>query len=130
MQKNKPPKFLGLSCLALLYDMDEVMCEDKWNTLPLDAKLGLEVTQDMAKVYMKKLDKKVDHSAGSKKENEKAGIGRNSVSYLPVTADHDVVTVAVSDPQNVSGHTVACAGQSELLDGAFKSITVNTLKLL
>lgn len=63
-KKNKPPKFLCLSCLALLYDMDEVMCEDEWNTLPLDAKLGLEVTQDMAKIYMKKLDKKVDHSAG------------------------------------------------------------------
>lgn len=50
-------------------------------------------------------------------------------SYLAVTADHDVVAVAVSDAQDVSGHTVACAGQSELLDGTFKSITVNTLEL-
>lgn len=41
--------------------MDEVVCEDKWNALPLDAKLGLEVPQDVAKVYMKKLDKKVAH---------------------------------------------------------------------
>lgn len=54
--KYKPSKFFCLPCLALLYDMDEVMCEDKWNTLPLDAKLGLKVTQDVAKVYMKKLD--------------------------------------------------------------------------
>lgn len=127
MQKDKPPKFLCLSCLALLYDMDEVMREDKWNALPLDAKLGLEVTQDVAKVYVKKLDKKVDHWAWWKEESEQAGW--NSVSYLPVTADHDIVAVAVSDPQNVSGHTVAGAGQSELLDGAFQSVTVNTLKL-
>lgn len=62
-KKNQPSKFLCLSCLALLYDMDEVMCEDKWNALPLDAKLGLEVTQDVAKIYMKKLDKKGDHWA-------------------------------------------------------------------
>lgn len=56
MQKNKPAKFLCLSGLALLDDVDEVMCEDKWNALPLDAKLGLEVPQDVAKVYMKKLE--------------------------------------------------------------------------
>lgn len=61
--QNKPPKFLCLSCLALLDDMDEIMCEDKWTTLPLDAKLRLEVTQDVAKVYMKKLDTKIDHWA-------------------------------------------------------------------
>lgn len=60
---------------------------------------------------------------------EKAGTGGNGVSYLAVTADHDVVAVAVSDPQDVSGHAVAGAGQGELLDGAFQSVTVNTLKL-
>lgn len=109
--------------------MDEVMCEDKWNALPLDAKLGLEVTQDVAKVYMKKLDKKVDHWDWYEEEDAKAGIGWNSLSYLPVAADHDIVAVAVSDPQNISGHTVARAGQRELLDGAFKSVTVNTWKL-
>lgn len=68
-----------------------------------------------------------DHWDWYKEEDEKAGIGWNSLSYLPVTADHDIVTVAVSDPQNISGHTVARAGQRELLDGAFKSVTVNTL---
>lgn len=56
-------------------------------------------------------------------------MGCNGLSYLPVAADHDIVTVAVSDPQNISGHTVACAGQSKLLDGTFKSVTVDTLKL-
>lgn len=60
-QRDKPPKFLCLSRLALLYDMDEVMREDERDALPLDAKLGLEVTQDVAKVDVKKLDEKVDH---------------------------------------------------------------------
>lgn len=56
--KNKPSKFFCLSCLALLNDMDEVVCEDERNTFPLDAKLGLEVTQDVAEVYMKKLERR------------------------------------------------------------------------
>lgn len=34
--------------------------------------------------------------------------------------------MAVSDPQNISGYAVACAGQGELLDGAFESVTANT----
>lgn len=38
--------------------MDEVMRQDKRNTLPLDAKLGLEVTQDVSEVYMKKLEER------------------------------------------------------------------------
>lgn len=46
-----------MSCLALLYDMDEVMCKDKGHTLPLDTKLGLEVAQDVAEVYVKELDR-------------------------------------------------------------------------
>lgn len=35
--------------------MDEVVCEDKWYTLPFDAKLGLEVAQDVTEVYVKEL---------------------------------------------------------------------------
>lgn len=38
--------------------MDEVVCEDKWYTLPFDAKLGLEVAQDVTEVYVKELKKK------------------------------------------------------------------------
>lgn len=41
-----------------MYDVDEVMCEDKWYTLPFDAKLGLEVAQDVTEVYVKELKKK------------------------------------------------------------------------
>lgn len=41
--------------------MDEVVCEDKWYTLPLDAKLGLEIAQDVTKVYVEELtDKKAN----------------------------------------------------------------------
>ena len=37
------------------------MCEDERHTLPLDAKLGLEVAQDVAEVYVEELrDKKAD----------------------------------------------------------------------
>lgn len=52
---NKPAKFFCVTRLSLLYDVDEVVCEDKWYTLPLDAKLGLEVAEDVAKVYVKEL---------------------------------------------------------------------------
>lgn len=52
---NKPAKFFCVTRLALLYDVDEVVCEDKWYTLPLDAKLGLEVAKDMAEVYVEEL---------------------------------------------------------------------------
>lgn len=38
-----------------MYDVDEVVCEDKWYTLPFDAKLGLEVAQDVTEVYVKEL---------------------------------------------------------------------------
>ena len=38
-------------------------------------------------------------------------------SNLSGAADHDVVTVTVSYAQDVSGYTVACTGQGELLDG-------------
>lgn len=55
----KPSKFLGVSRLALLYDVDEVVREDERHTLPLDAKLWLEVAQNVTKVYVEKLwDKK------------------------------------------------------------------------
>lgn len=54
-KSNKPAKFLCVSSLALLYDVDEVVCEDKWYTLPFDAKLGFEVAQDVSEVYVEEL---------------------------------------------------------------------------
>lgn len=48
------------------------------------------------------------------------------MSNLSGAADHDVVTVAVSNAQDVGGYTVARTWQSELFDGPIKSITVNT----
>lgn len=59
---------------------------------------------------------------GFKKEKRK----KKSLSYLPGAADHDVVAVAVSNAQDVGGYTVACAWQSELLDGSIESVTVDT----
>lgn len=42
--------------------------------------------------------------------------------HLPVLADHDVVAVPVSDAQHIGGHTVASAGEGELLDGAIQGL--------
>lgn len=36
-------------------------------------------------------------------------------SFLTRLGDHDVVVVAISDPQNVGGHAVAAAGVQEPL---------------
>lgn len=58
---NKPAKFFCVSRLALLYDVDEVVREDERYTLPLDAKLGLEVAQDVAEVYVEELTEKRIH---------------------------------------------------------------------
>lgn len=58
---NKPAKLFCVSRLALLYDMDEVVREDERYTLPLDAELGLEVAQDVAKVYVEELTEKRIH---------------------------------------------------------------------
>lgn len=38
--------------------MDEVVREDERHALPLDAKLGLEVAQDVAEVYVKELERR------------------------------------------------------------------------
>ena len=53
--KGLPAKLLCVARFALLDDMDEVMGEDEGDTLPLDPKLGLEVPEDVAKVYMEEL---------------------------------------------------------------------------
>lgn len=55
MSSDKPVKLLWVSRLALLYDVDEVVREDERDSFPLNAKLGLEVSQDVAKVNVKKL---------------------------------------------------------------------------
>lgn len=47
----------------MLYDVDEVVCEDERYTLPLDTKLGLEVPQDVAEVYVKELNREESMSA-------------------------------------------------------------------
>lgn len=52
---DKPVKLLRVSCLALLYDVDEVVCEDERDSFPLNAKLGFEVAQDVPKVNVKEL---------------------------------------------------------------------------
>lgn len=45
-------------------------------------------------------------------------------SYLTILPDHDVVTVAVSNSQNISSYTVACTRQCELFDGLIQFIPV------
>ena len=38
-------------------------------------------------------------------------------SHLPILADHDIVRVAITNAQYISGHTVASTGESEVLNG-------------
>lgn len=54
---NKPVKLFGVSRLALLYDVDKVVCEDERYTFPLNAKFRFKVAQDVAKIYVKKLNR-------------------------------------------------------------------------
>lgn len=61
-KRHKPAKFFSVSCFALLNNVDEVVCEDEWNTLPLDAELRLEVAQDVTEIYVEKL---TEHKAVS-----------------------------------------------------------------
>lgn len=49
--------------------------------------------------------------------------------HLPVLADHYVVAVPVSDAQHVGGHTVASAGEGELLDGSIQGLPGGDMKL-
>lgn len=53
--RRSPAKLLSVARLSLLDDVDEVMGQDEGDTFPLDAKLGLEVPQDMPKVYVEEL---------------------------------------------------------------------------
>lgn len=54
---NKPVKLFGVSRLALLYDVDKVVCEDEWYTFPLNTEFRFKVAQDVAKIYVKKLNR-------------------------------------------------------------------------
>lgn len=45
-------------------------------------------------------------------------------SYLTILPDHDVVTMAVPNSQNISSYTVACTRQCELLNGLIQFIPV------
>lgn len=51
--------------------------------------------------------------------------GATHCTYLSCAADHDVVTVAVSDAQDIGGHAVACTRQREFLYGPLQSITIH-----
>lgn len=51
---------------------------------------------------------------------------RSPGSYLPALPDHDVVAVPVADAQHVGGHTVAGAGEGELLDGPVQGLPGGT----
>lgn len=99
-----------------MYDVDEVVCEDKWNTLPFDAKLGLEVAQDVTEVYVKELKKRknpkhtrpISEACEIRKNQVENGKRKLRLSNLSIAADHDVVTVPISNTQDISGYTVAC----------------------
>lgn len=72
----------------------------------------------------KKHTRPISEVCGMRK-NEVENGKKNCSSNLSSAADHDVVTVAISNTQDISGYTVACTWQRELLDGPVKSITVN-----
>lgn len=67
----------------------------------------------------------ISEACGIRKNQVENGKRKLRLSNLSIAADHDVVTVAISNTQDISGYTVACTWQSELLDGPVKSITVN-----
>lgn len=120
---NKPAKLFSVNRFALLYHMDEVMGEDEGDPLPLDAELGLEVAQDVAKIYVEELEdeqanQRVPHHYQSESSQQKVP------AHLSGAADHDVVAVAVSDAQNVGGYTVAGTRQRELLDRSVQRVAV------
>lgn len=48
-------KLLCVASFALLNHVDEVVCEDERNSLPLDSKLRLKVPQNVAEVYVEEL---------------------------------------------------------------------------
>lgn len=49
------------------------MRQDEGNTFPLDAKLGLEVTQDVSEVYVKKLEERRRRMITEPRLKEEAG---------------------------------------------------------
>lgn len=50
-------------------------------------------------------------------------------TYLPILTDHDIVRVAITNAQYVSGHTVASTGEGEVLDGLVQLAAVWILLL-
>ena len=63
----------------------------------------------MSKVYVKELDRPEGRSMSALEPGNRGDwIKTSCLSYLPGAADHDVVTVAVSDAKYVGGYTVAC----------------------
>ncbi len=53
-----PLEILWLLTALSCDDIDEIISEDKWHTLPLYTKLALEVTQKVPKVNMHQLQQK------------------------------------------------------------------------
>lgn len=54
-KSNELSKLLRVAGFALLNHVDEVVSEDERNAFALDAKLRLEVPQNMAEVYVEEL---------------------------------------------------------------------------
>lgn len=52
-----PSEFRGILVLFMRDDVYEVICEDKWDPFPLDAKFTLEISQEVAKINVNKLEK-------------------------------------------------------------------------
>ena len=72
----------------LLNDEGEVVRQDKGHKLSLHAKFALKVAKEVAIV---------------------------DVEQLPILGHHDVVRVAVSDPQHIGSHTVASTRIAEVV---------------
>ena len=71
-----------LEAHVLLNDEGEVICQHKRNKLPLYTKLALEVAKEVAIVNMEQLS---------------------------ILGHHDIVRVAVPDPQHIGSHAIASA---------------------
>lgn len=87
---NQPAELLCVPCLALLNDVNEVVCKYERYTLPLDAKLRLEVAQDVTEVNVKELRQKSKrenvskHTVKTYQTYRTCHIGRQCKSVQPV----------------------------------------------
>lgn len=96
MQENDTDRHSRLKFFTFLWvlgtfcnDIQEVFCQHKRDPLPIDAKLLLEVSQEMAEV---------------------------DVEYLPLLIHHYVVRIPIADPENESCHAVPGTRLGECVD--------------